>query len=307
MTTENFRSCERKAARRAGLALVLALVAGQGVRAQVQGPLPPPESSNGPAIITGGAPVKTDAVGRAESPLSKAPPSMPVEQVVQGFAKREAEFRQVRGNYTYRQTFIVQTVDDYSGQPDGEFRLSSDIMFTPAGQRYEKITFAPPSSLQKITMSQEDMDDLKNVQPFVLTTEELPKYDVTYVGRQQVDELETYVFDVGPKKMEKGQRYFQGRIWVDQGDLSIVKTNGKAVPDIRKRGSENVFPKFETYRENIDGHYWFPTYTHSDDTLHFQSGDVHMRMTVKYSDYKRYGSSTTIKVLSTEPDEPKKP
>jgi hypothetical protein len=219
--------------------------------------------------------------------ISTEPPSVPVEQIIQRFAEREAEFKTERDNFTYVQSFVVQTIDD-NGKPDGEYRMTSDIIFTAAGQRYENITYAPAPTLERISLSEQDLADLKNVQPFVLTTGELPKYDLTYVGREKVDEIGTYVFDVAPKNLEKNQRYFQGRVWVDDKDLEIVKSDGKAVPDIRKHGAENVFPRFATYRENIEGHYWFPTYTRADDTLHFNSGDVHIRMTVHYSEYKRF-------------------
>lgn len=214
-------------------------------------------------------------------------------QIIQRFAEREGEFKTERGNYTYVQTFVVQTIDS-NGRPDGEYRLTSDVLFTTTGKRYENVTYAPPPTLQRISLSEQDLDDLKNVQPFVLTAEVLPKYDITYVGREQVDELSTYVFDVAPKTIEKNQRYFQGRIWVDDRDLEIVKSYGKAVPDIRKGSSENVFPRFETYRENIEGDYWFPTYTRADDMLHFSTGDVHIRMTVHYSNYKRFTSTVRI-------------
>jgi hypothetical protein len=239
------------------------------------------------------------------SAITHEPPAIPVEQIVQKFGDRELEFRKERDNYTYTQTFVVQTID-MDGRPDGEYRMTSDILFTPDGKRYEKVISAPPPTLQRISLSQQDMDDLEHVQPFVLTSQELPKYDVKYIGREQVDELSTYVFDVGPKKIEKNQRYFQGRIWVDDKDLNIVKSDGKAVPDIIKKGNENVFPRFETFRENIEGHYWFPTYTRSDDELHFSTGAVHIRMTVRYANYKRFGA--TIKIgTPVELKEDKKP
>jgi hypothetical protein len=236
--------------------------------------------------------------------VDTAPPSIPIDQIIQKFAAREAEFKTERDNYTYTQTFVMQTIDA-DGQPDGEYRMTSDIIFTPAGKRVEHVTDAPVPSLQRITVSQQDIDDLEHVQPFVLTTQELPKYDVKYVGRQQVDELTTYVFDVGPKVIEKNQRYFQGRIWVEDKDYGIVKTDGKAVPDIKKKNSENVFPRFETFRENIEGHYWFPTYTRSNDTLHFSSGDVRIHMTVRYANYQRFGS--TIKIGTARPTETPQP
>lgn len=237
------------------------------------------------------------------SGISTEPPSIPADQIIQRFAEREAQFKQERDNFTYTQTFVMQTIDD-DGNPDGEYRMTSDVTFLPSGERYEKITYAPPPTLQRISLTEQDLEDLRNIQPFVLTTVELPKYDISYVGREKVDELSTYVFDVKPKKIEKNQRYFEGRVWVDDQDLEIVKTDGKAVPDIRKGGSENVFPRFETYRENIEGHYWFPTYTHADDELHFAvQGNVHIRMTVRYSDYKRFRSS--YRLVPVSPDQPK--
>ena len=239
------------------------------------------------------APGPTSASKTDSSNISTEAPPIPVQEIIQKFGERELEFKRERDNYTYTQTFVVQTVDE-DGRPDGEYRMTSDILFTPEGKRYEKVTSAPPPTLQRISLSQQDMDDLEHVQPFVLTADELPKYDVKYIGREPLDELSTYVFDVGPKKIEKNQRYFQGRIWVDDKDLNIVKTDGKAVPDIIKKGQENVFPRFETFRENIEGHYWFPTYTRSDDYLHFSTGAVHIRMTVRYANYKRFGS--TIKI-----------
>ena len=264
---------------RTSLALCILLIASSGLVAQQS---PPSEQSS--------------------SSISTEPPSVPVDQIIQHFAEREAEFKRERDNYTYTQSFVVQTIDS-SGQPDGEYRMTSDIVFSTTGKRYDKVTYAPPSTLQRVSLSEQDFADLQNVQPFVLTTNELPKYDITYVGRQRVDELSTYVFEVKPKKIEKNQRYFQGRIWVDDKDLEIVKTYGKAVPDILKRNEENFFPRFETYRENIEGHYWFPTYTHADDVLHFSSGDIRIRMTVRYKDYKRFRVTSRILLPGEAEDE----
>jgi hypothetical protein len=248
------------------------------------------------------SPPKAPPSDQSSSAISAEPPSVPVDQIVRRFAEREAEFKRERDNYTYTQTFVVQTIDA-GGQPDGEYRMTSDIVFSTTGKRYDKVTYAPPSTLQRVSLSEQDLADLQNVQPFVLTTDELPKYDIAYVGRQQVDELATYLFEVKPKEIKKNQRYFQGRIWVDDKDLEIVKTYGKAVPDIRKGNDENFFPRFETYRENIEGHYWFPTYTHADDVLHFTSGDIRIRMTVRYRDYKRFRVTSRILLPGEAPDE----
>jgi hypothetical protein len=296
--------------RMAAALLPAAAVLASSLAAQQQGPLPASSSSEA-SHAAPPAPPATASQAPAAKPqgdsgsITHEPPSIPVEQIIQKFGDRELEFKKERDNYTYTQTFLVQTIDT-DGQPDGEYRMTSDILFTPEGKRYEKVISAPAPTLQRISLSQQDMDDLEHVQPFVLTSQELPKYDVKYIGREQLDELTTYVFDVGPKKIEKNQRYFQGRIWVDDKDLNIVKSDGKAVPDIIKKGNENVFPRFETFRENIEGHYWFPTYTRSDDELRFSTGAVHIRMTVRYANYKRFGA--TIKIgNAVELKEDKKP
>ena len=226
-----------------------------------------------------------------EGLLDPAPPKgVTTEEVIRRFAAKEKEFQQARDQYTYRQDVKVQTPED-----DGEYHEIFDVLFDDQGKRLENVVYAPQSSLARISMSPEDLDDIRHRLPFVLTSDEIPEYQILYVGQQQEDELHCYVFDIAPKEIVGKKRYFQGRIWVDDRDFQIVKTFGKTVPDIRKKkGQENLFPKFTTWREQIDGKYWFPTYTKADDTLHFSSGDVQIREIVKYSDYKRYGSNVKI-------------
>ncbi len=226
-----------------------------------------------------------------EGPLDPAPPKgVTTEEIIKHFTTKESEFQLARDQYTYRQDVRVITPDD-----NGEYHEIFDVLFNDQGKRLENVVFAPQSSLNLISMSPEDVDDIRHRLPFVLTSEEIPEYQILYVGQQQEDELRCYVFDIAPKEIVGKKRYFQGRIWVDDRDFQIVKTYGKTVPDIRKKkGQENLFPKFTTWREQIDGKYWFPTYTKADDTLHFSSGDIRIREIVKYSDYKRFGSNVKI-------------
>jgi hypothetical protein len=228
-------------------------------------------------------------------PLKPAQPqSISSQEIIQKFAAKEAVFKDARNRYTYTQEVIVQTLD--GGAVDGEFRETTDILYDDQGRRIEKVTYAPQNTLTRIGITKEDYDDFRNRLPFVLTSQDLGQYNILYAGQQRVDELDTYVFDIAPKKVEKngGPRFFEGRIWVDNRDLQIVKTCGKNVPDIRKRNEENLSPRFVTYRQQVDGEYWFPTYTRADDQLHFSSGDVHIREIVKYTNYKRFGSKTRI-------------
>ena len=211
------------------------------------------------------------------------------EEIIRKFAAKELEFQQARNNYTYRQSVKMEEVQG------GKWEEIDDIIFTPEGKRIEKVVYAPVISLMHISLSPQDVQDLRNVQPFVLTTPEIPEYDIQYLGKEKVDDISCYTFSVKPKKMVQGKRYFEGQIWVDDRDLQIVKTYGKGV-GLLKRNEDQAFPKFETYREQIDGKYWFPTYTRANDTLHFKNGDsVPIRMVVKYQDYKKYEGRSTIK------------
>src|SRR5579872_6180962 len=228
-----------------------------------------------------------------EGPLTTDPPKgLTPDQIIQKFAAKEKQFKEARDNYTFRQDVKVQTLD--GDTVSGEYREVFDVTYDNQGHHLENVVFAPQNSLTEIMMSPEDLQDIRHLLPFVLTSDEIPEYDILYIGQQQEDELHCYVFDIAPKKIEKNKRYFQGRIWVDDHDLQIVKTYGKSVPDIRKKNQENLFPKFTTWQQQIDGVYWFPVYTRADDVLHFSMGDVHIREIVNYEDYKRFGSKVKI-------------
>jgi len=229
-------------------------------------------------------------------------PAIPPEQIIKQFAAKETEFQEALNHYTYRRTARVDTIDDDTKKVSGEWYEVDDVIFDPSGRRMERAVDAPPSTLDQggILMTASDLQDIQHGYPFVLTTEDLPKYNIKYIGRQKVDELECYVFDVTPKVIEKHQRYLDGRIWVDATDLQIVVTDGRMVPDDTKKGQEDLHPPFMTWRQQIDGHYWFPVYTKGEGYLHFGGGygylaqDVHIRDIIKYSDYKRFGSTSRV-------------
>ena len=148
---------------------------------------------------------------------------------------------------------------------------------------------------------------MRNVQPFVLTSDELNEYDVKYLGHVKVDEITAYVFSIRPKELVKGRIYFQGRVWVDDRDLQIGKSEGETVPELKTKKGENLFPRFITYREQIDGKFWFPTFTMADDTLYFANGPIHIKQVIKYTDYKQFRSTTKVRVLAELPSGEPKP
>lgn len=234
--------------------------------------------------------------------VQKAGPQLPPEEIIRKFTQKESELREIWKEYAYMQESKLQVLGP-ADTISGEFFQVSEFVFNDAGVRIERIIKAPPSTLDQagLTMTAEDKNALVNLQPFALAAEELPNYFVSYVGKEKVDDLNTYVFDVIPKVMSNKKelerlrkqkiegKFFQGKIWVDDEDLQIVKTAGKTVPEFQQR-----FPKFETYRENIDSRFWFPTYTYGDDILEFERFRVHVRMVVRYKNYRRFTSDVKL-------------
>src|SRR5258708_2620382 len=240
-----------------------------------------------------------------EGPLENTQPTgITPEEIITRFAAKEKLFKEARDHYTYRQDIKVQTRD--GDTVTGEFQEVFDVLYDDKGHRIENVVFAPQSSLDQggLSLDEGDIQDFRNRLPFVLTTEEVPEYNILYVGQQEEDQLHCYVFDVAPKAIVGKKRYFQGRIWVDDHDFQIVKTYGQGVPerrDTKRKGKgENLYPKFTTWREQIDNQYWFPTYTRADDTLHFVAGDIHIREIMKDDEDKRFLSTQKITSEGTE-------
>ena len=228
-----------------------------------------------------------------------------IDRIVKTFTGNEGAFREALTNYVFNRSATVQTVG-MGGQITGTYRRDSFMTFTSAGERFERITFFPVSTLTEISVTPEDLEDLGGVNPFALEPKSISQYNFTYAGKEKIDDLDLYVFDVAPKVIPDPKksklRLFVGRVWVDDRDLMIVKSKGKAVPEDKN----NKYPVVETWRDNIDGKYWFPKETWADDELVFDKGNVvKLKMRVKYSDYK-FGR-TDVTIVSEEParDEPK--
>jgi len=224
-----------------------------------------------------------------------------VERIIKTFTTKESQFRHALNEYSFKRDAVLQSLG-MGGQVTGEYHRVSLFTFDDAGTRYEKISYFPMPSFNQVT--QEDLEDLGGIQPFALEPSKIPQYDFKYVGKDKIDELNLYVFDVTPKVIpdpkKSKERFFTGRVWVDDQDLQIVKTKGKGVPETKK----NKFPIVETYREQIDGRYWFPTYSYADEELVFDNGDIlHIRMKVRYSDFEL----ARAKVKIIEIDDPNAP
>jgi TonB family protein len=217
----------------------------------------------------------------AQTDLASGNPAE-AEKIISKFTAKEGEFRRALNSYSFKRDALIQSIG-MGGQVVGEYHRVSTFTFDDMGNRFEKISFFPMSSMPEIT--QEDIDDLGGVEPFALEPSKIDRYNIRYAGKEKIDELNLFIFDVSPKVMpnpKTKERLFSGRIWVEDQDYQIVKTKGKGVPETKT----NKFPTVETYREHIDGRYWFPTYSYADEELIFENGgSLHVRMKVRYMDF----------------------
>jgi hypothetical protein len=208
-------------------------------------------------------------------------------------AHRETETEAERNQYTYRQTFTLEELDN-NGGIRGEYKEVRDIIFSPTNERTEELIGKPQNSLKFLILTEEDFHDIRDIQPLVLTEDRLWNYETKFRGEENMDNVDCWVLQVGPRQILEGQRFFDGLIWVDKKGYNIVRMEGRAVPQIRSMKSENLFPRFTTVRKPVDGSHWFPIYTYADDTLQFRTGPQRERLRISYSNYKRFGATSTF-------------
>ncbi len=244
-------------------------------------------------------------------PQPEAPPSLPPAQIISAFTKKEDLYSAQRPLYSYKRTVRIQEFGP-DGHPSGEFNATYQGVRASDGQFYEKAIAAPETSLQYLPFEPDDAHYLAAIPYYPLTTDQLSKYNVQFLSTEKVDEIDCYIFDVRPKTLDRKHPYFEGIIWVDQKYLEVVKTYGKWVTDLGPIYPGSLpFSMFETYRENVDGKYWFPNYSRADDVYKTKDRNIPVRVTIKWSDFKPYPAAATPSATPpptpTSPAPPTKP
>jgi hypothetical protein len=245
----------------------------------------------------------------AGSVIAEVPLPIPAAEVVKKFSAKEDEFLAARGRYGYHKTIRI---DEFGadGKPAGQFYAEIQASRASDGKVYERLVTTPQSTLHFLKLEPEDAEALARIPAYALTTAQLEKYELKYLGTEKVDEVDTYIFDVKPKAVERNHALFEGVVWVDSKFVEVVKTYGKWVTDLGDVHSPTLpFSMFETYRENVDGKYWLPNYTRSDDVLHLQERDVPIRVTIKWTDFKAFAGAVVAPAApaptATPPAKPK--
>ena len=238
-----------------------------------QGPIAPPPDHH--------------VIRLGNEPEPPAPPSLPEPEIIRRFSQKEDEYLATRMHFTYKKTIRIEEFGQ-DGKPSGEFVLVMEPARDADGKLYEKIVQRPQSTMQHFFLRSEDLESLERIPAFPLTTKQLANYNLKYLGKEQVDEVDCYIFQVKPKTVERQKAYFDGIAWVDAKYLEVVKTYGQWMTDLGPMHAikDLPFALFETYRENVEGKYWFPNYSRSDDTAELKGQQIPVRIVIKWTDFK---------------------
>ncbi len=266
------------------------LVPGLPAQENAPGPLaPPPEHK------------VTRVVG---VPKPEAPPALPPPQIIKSFSRKEEEYQAARPQFAYQKSIRIQEFGP-DGNPAGEFLATYDAARSADGQLYEKATAAPQTSLQYLQIEPEDAQLLTRIPAYPVTASQLSKYDVQYLNTERVDEVDCYIFQVSPKSLDRQHPLFDGVIWVDQKYLEVVKTYGQWVTDLGAIHPATLpFTMFETYRENVEGKYWFPNYSRAEGVYKMKDRDIPIRVTIKWTNFRPF---PPVPLPATAPATPAKP
>lgn len=217
----------------------------------------------------------------------------PPSGLLKKIAARETENARARENYTYRQSVTIQEFND-QGLVTGQYREVRDITFSPNRVRYEQVLERPQNTLTRIKLTPEDFADIRNIEPFLLTADNVPLYEGQYKGEEMMDGEKCFVEYIRPRQILSTQRFFEGTLWVKESDLTVLRSEGQAVPQVETLREQNLFPHFTTIRRDVDGKWFFPVETYADDTLFFRDWPQRIRIIVRYMNYKRFGAESTI-------------
>ncbi|MGH9481481.1 MAG: hypothetical protein ACRD1L_05260 [Terriglobales bacterium] len=281
-----------------------------GLAAGLVAQTPPQKAAQGakqpPGAFVVGASQTADPMGAkaappaAVTPAKRLPDPSPAEiqHIIQTFTTKEKLFRDLlKNDYTYTESIQMQELDD-NGNPVGNFQQTNDVNYASDGAREIVCTFCPQPSLKDIEVTEEDLTDMFNMNMYTLSVDELPQYNIAYLDHEPLDQIGAYVFSVAPKVIVKGNRYFQGKVYVDDQQLMIVKGDGKVVPDeFDKHGNPtNTFLPFQVWRQEVDHKYWFPVYTLMQGSIPGGPGvpPTPMRMVIQFKNYKQFRATTRI-------------
>ena len=96
-------------------------------------------------------------------------------------------------------------------------------------------------------------------------------YVFSFVRREFLGSVRTWVYDVHPKPETKGMGRFYGRIWVEDQDGNVVRFNGTYTGPTSADSSKYYF-HFDSWRMNVQPGIWLPVAVYVEETQRIEGG-----------------------------------
>lgn len=238
------------------------------VRAQNEGPLPPPPKFE---------------VKRIPTVPHPGPPPIPVDTIIKTFAASEDAEKKIYDNFDFIQDVRIEEM----ANGGGKFEVIGEMYTRPDGKRFWRVLRPIQSNLKFTSFTMDDVQEIVSKPLFFLTSDQVGDYDFLYAGQTQLDQLAPYVFQVKPKELSPKRMFFRGVIYVDNVDLAVVETYGKFVSEYYENNSNLPFDMYDVYCQNLQGKFWFPAYISSDAYIQQKDGsELHVRLVIRSSEFK---------------------
>jgi hypothetical protein len=115
----------------------------------------------------------------------------------------------------------------------------------------EKFTYSPTGFMQMMFVDPNGFDQ--------------QHYVFSFVRREFLGTVRTWVFDVHPKSDVKGMGRFYGRIWIEDQDGNVVRFNGTYTGPTSEDSSKYYF-HFDSWRMNVQPGIWLPVSVYVEET-----------------------------------------
>jgi hypothetical protein len=187
--------------------------------------------------------------------------------------ERALALRELDGSRTYHLEYHgIGGAREAKMEVQMNFRAPATKSFTIISQDGSK--FIIDHVFKKLLQSEQEALADDNGKSTALTAE---NYEFSLLGREKVDQTETYVLEVKPRT--KNKFLYQGKVWVSASDFVVTRIEAAPARNpsfwIKKTQIQHQYVKV--------GDFWFPAQNRTESQIQFGGRAV---LTVDYTNYK---------------------
>ena len=211
-----------------------------------------------------------------EPPCQPVAAPLPVEQVVENLAQRNAERARALERYVSRRRYLLE----YSGFP-GDRRAEMVVEARYAAPTTKGFTIVSQSGsaalinkvFKKLLEGEQEALEPENQSRTALNNS---NYEFCLLEYQHAGDLSVYVLSTTPKL--KNKFLYRGKIWVDAKDFAVIRIEAEPAKNpsfwIKKSQIQHAYARV--------GEFWLPSENHTTSWVRLGGRAV---LTILYTDY----------------------